>query len=95
MYRHCAVKDPDSTLDYGFDWGKHWLPEGVTISTSQWIVAAPLTVVSSAVSDDNKKTLVILSGGDVGATYRVTNRVTLSDGVRTDDRTIKVIIQEK
>ena len=92
----CAVKDPDAVLDYGFDWGKYWLPEGVTISDSSWVVSdESLTVETSAVSADNKQTMVILSGGSKGSVYKVTNKITLSDGIRKDDRTFELVIREK
>ena len=63
MYRHCAVKDPDSTLDYGFDWGKHWLPEGVTISTSQWIVDPPLGARTKSLIVSHLVTECVLTTG--------------------------------
>ena len=35
-------KDPDATLDYGFDWSP-WLEEDETLATSEWILSDGLT----------------------------------------------------
>jgi len=85
------LKDPDATLDFGFDWSD-WLARGETITASEWVVDDGITEES----DENTTTVtkVWLSGGTVGETYEATNRVTTSAG-RIDDRTLSVRIRER
>lgn len=76
------IKDPDSTLDYGWDWFE-WL-EGDTISTSVWTVPAGLTNVGESgptvitEPEDKVTTSVFISGGVLGEIYTITNRITTS-----------------
>lgn len=69
-------KDPAARLNYGFDWSP-WLGSD-EITASQWTVPVGLTQDSAAFSDT--ETVVWLSGGAVGATYIVTNRITTASG---------------
>lgn len=75
-------KDPDATLDWIFDWTP-WLGEFETITDAIFITDPGLVTV--AYSHTAKTSTVWLSGGTEGQVYRVTNRVTTSDG-RIDDR---------
>ncbi|WP_027949861.1 hypothetical protein [Haliea salexigens] len=87
------IKDPDAVLDYSIDWSA-WLVDD-TITTSSWSVTgadSDLTVDSD--SKSTTATTVWLSGGTLGLTYTVTNRITTGDG-RTDDRSIAVDVLEK
>ena len=84
------IKDPDALLDYMVDWST-WLGND-TIATSVWTVPSGITK-----SNDTKtpKTATIwLSGGTVGQRYDITNRIT-TDGGRTDDRTMSIVIEHK
>ena len=84
------IKDPDAVLDYSIDWSA-WLGSD-TITTSDWIVAGADSDL--AVDSDSKSTTaatVWLSGGTLGLTYTMTNRITTADG-RTDHRSISVQI---
>lgn len=86
----CArfTKDPDATLDYGIDW-TNWLETGDSIASSAWEVPTGLTLTSQ--SNTNNKTLVWLSGGTVGTTYTVRNRITTaSTPPRVEDRSILI-----
>lgn len=85
------TKDPNAELDYGFDWSD-WLADGETISSSSWEVDSGITVVSSSAS--TTRTVVWLSGGTVGETYKATNSIVTSVG-RKDDRTLYVYIEER
>lgn len=89
-------KDPDSIIDYGTDWGNaeygSWLADGETIVTSSWVVPTGLTSVSE--SNTTTETAIFLSGGTVGETYTLTNRVTTSAG-RTEDRSMLIKCSEK
>jgi hypothetical protein len=84
------VKDPDAVLDYAGNWGP-WLNSD-TILTSVWEVPSGITKDSD--SHTSATTLIWLSGGSVGQTYQLRNRITTAAG-RTDDRTIAIKIKER
>ena len=79
------VKDPDASLDYGFDWSA-WLGTD-TIATSTWTVDSGIT--KGATSNTTTTTTVWLSGGTVGTTYNAVNRIVTAGG-RTNDHTLTV-----
>lgn len=85
------VKDPDASLDYGIDWSGA-LPTGVTISASAWTV--PAGIAGSLETFTTTQTAIRISGGTVGTSYEVANRVTLSSG-EIDERTIKFKVQQR
>lgn len=80
------TKDPDAKLDWIFDWSS-WLAPGETITASEFIVSAGLTVTAS--SNTTISATVWLSGGQTGQVYQVTNRITTSQD-RIDDRSIRI-----
>ena len=84
------VKDPDAVLDYQVNWAD-WLA-GDTIATSTWIVPAGITQDSE--SETMTAATIWLSGGTLGASYELVNRITTAAG-RTDDRTIRIELQSK
>jgi len=91
------IKDPQGVLDYGFDWndsdnGGPWLETGDTITTSTWKV--PTGITKDSDSNTDTTTTIWLSGGTVGATYKITNRIVTVDG-RTTDRSFYVKVQNK
>ena len=75
-------KDPDAVLDWIFDWND-WLSEAETITTVEFIVDPGITIDTE--TQTTKTATVWLSGGTEGQVYRVTCRITSSEG-RTDDR---------
>lgn len=83
-------KDPDEVLDYQFDWSER-LEDGETISTSTFIVAAG-TITLGATSFAGGLTTVWLSGGTLGESCTITNRITTSGG-RTYDESAKLRIR--
>ncbi len=85
-----AVKDPDSTLDYGFDWAA-WLGTD-TIIASTWFSDAGLTLTGGAF--DATKTTVWVAGGEEGVVYRLINRITTSQG-RTDEKTLRLLVRDE
>ena len=85
------IKDPDAVLDYAVDWST-WLPEGDTIATSTWTV--PTGITKDSDSHDDTTVTIWLSGGTLGETYELVNRVTTAAG-RTDDSTHIFYIREK
>ena len=87
------TKDPDSNLDYGFDW-TDWLVTGESIASSSWILPSDLVEESTIFSAN--KTSIYFSGGVSGYTYTVTNRiVTDSTPPRTEDRSFTLPCRQK
>lgn len=87
------IKDPNAVLDYGFDWSD-WLQSGETITSSTWINPDSITVNSS--SNLPESTVIWVSGGTAGKTYRLTNRVVTNNSpARTEDRTLTIEVQER
>ena len=80
-------KDPDDAKFYAMNWTPY-VNDGATISTSSWTTT--LTQASPSIS--GLTTRVKLSGGTSGTDYRVTNRITTSDG-ETHERTGIVRVQ--
>lgn len=92
-----VVKDPDATLDYGFNF-ENWLNDGDTISASSWAAyivdgeGTVLTVVSDSFTDTTTKTTV--EAGDLGQRYMLTNSIETAEGLK-DDRSINIVILER
>ena len=85
------MKDPDSVLDYGFDWSD-WLVTGETISTSGWEV--PTGITNDSDTNTTTTTTIWLSGGTASTNYRLVNEITTSAG-RTEQRSIDISVTEK
>jgi hypothetical protein len=83
-----ALKDPDDTVDYAFNWVA-WLGDD-TISSSEFLLPDGLTEVSA--SFDDAITQIFVSGGSC-AIYRITNRIVTAGG-RTKDKTIRIKVSE-
>ena len=84
-------KDPQATLDYHLDWSS-WLETGDTITASTWFLPAGLTQVVAAFS--TSVATVWISGGTVGESYTVTNRITTADG-RIDERSMTIRMEDR
>ena len=89
------VKDPDSRIDFEFDWRAAY-PDGQAVLASIWDVvpAEAGGVVVAAAAHDLMQTTATLAVGVAGRIYRVTNRVTLSDG-QIDERSMTVRVEER
>ncbi len=91
-------KDPDEVLDYRIDWlGTSSDPGPLfgsadIISNSLWVVPAGIT--SETETNDSGSVTIWLSGGTVGTTYEILNRITTADG-RVFDQTVKLAIKTK
>jgi len=86
------VKDPDSIEWFTVPWFRR-LARTVTIEGSTWILPAGLTQV--AVDITGLLTSVKLSGGVLGQTYSVTNRITTAAmDSQTLDYTFQIVMQE-
>lgn len=100
-----VIKDPDSVLDYVFDWApltnardgavSDWLAAGETITSGYTVtVDSGLTKDSDARSDSNTSVTVWLSGGTAGTDYEVVCHIVTSSA-REDDRTLTVKCRER
>ena len=89
------LKRADAEIDYAVDWGAGYL-DGETVAASDWRVdpeEADGLAVGATTTGPQRTAATLLSGRE-GAVYRVTNRVTLSDG-RRDERSLTVRIEER
>ena len=84
------TKDPNAVLDYQIDWST-WLGSD-TIATSAWTVPTGMTLVTSSAT--TTAATIWLSGGTAGSSYGVVNRIT-TDGGRTEDRTLTIVVSER
>ena len=84
------IKDPDEVLDYVRDWTA--VLDGDTIATSTWTPPTGITVDSNSHTDTTATAWI--SGGTLGQSYDVLNRVTTAGG-RTFDKTLRFIIRAK
>jgi len=85
------IKDPDAVLDYAVDWSA-WLSQAEAITTATVVADDGITVDSD--SHDGGIHTIWLSGGEVGRDYRITSRITTSQG-RGDDRTMLIRVRER
>jgi hypothetical protein len=84
------IKDPDSVLDYAFDWTE-WLGTD-NISTSSWTVPLGLAEVTN--TKTAKTATVWLSGGTAGSRYIITNQITTAAG-RIENQSMVILCGEK
>jgi len=98
-----AFKDPDSSLDYKFDWKgltnghdvSDWLASGETILSAVVTVSgAGLVKDGDSISDSNTSVTVWLSGGNPGETGTVACKITTTDN-RIDERTATIKVLER
>ena len=86
------LKDPGSVTEYAVDWDAGYLA-GRSIAQSVWS-AVPAGLVLSGARLAGGRTAIMLASGAAGTLYRVTNRVTLSDG-SSDERTLAVRTEDR
>ncbi len=94
VYRPSISKDPDATLDYGFDW-TDWLAGGESIAT--WTVTVN-GVTKEAEDRVGPVVTVWVSGGTPGPSSIATITCAITTDAspaRTDNRTIYLKIQER
>ena len=85
------VRDPNSVLDFQWDWSA-WLQVSETISSHTIVVPAGITKDSS--SNSGTTVTAWFSGGTAGTAYDVTARITTNQS-RTDDSTIRLLTKER
>jgi hypothetical protein len=90
MFLAWPNKDPDEVLDYEIDWSARVLTD--TILTSVWTIPSGITKNSD--SKTAATTTAWLSGGTLGTTYEILNRIVTAGG-RTMDQTVKIKIKAK
>lgn len=89
------IKDPGSRIDYAFDWNAAYLDGQILVASSWSIDPVHLGGVAvDAHAFDMVRTSATLSGGVEGVAYRVTNRVTLSDG-QIDERSLVLRVEQR
>lgn len=90
-----GVKTPQAVLEYAMDWSAT-LDSGVTVTTSTWSIDIPneLVIDNQSIIATNTQAAVVLSGGRLGRTYVLTNKVGLSNS-KTDSRSVKLTITTK
>jgi len=92
-------KDVEAQLTYTFNWSD-WLPQGDSLSTVEYSVAArrndptPIVIESSGITDGNTDTYVELSGGQADKVYIVTAKITTNDGL-IDRRSFRVNVTNR
>lgn len=89
------VKDPGTRIDFEFDWAAAY-PGGQAVIASDWSVepAEGGGVIVVGAAHDLLEVTVTLAGGIAGHVYRVTNRVTMSDG-QIDERSMTMRVEER
>ncbi len=87
------LKDPQARIDYAIDWSAAYL-DGQAIAASLWTISPddPDAIGVLASTFDAQRTSATLSGGKSGCIYRITNRVTLTDG-QIDERSISLRVE--
>ena len=86
-------KDPDEVLDYEINWTARLA--GDTISSSEWVLPTADAVDPLVLDSDNNDTTSAtawLSGGKLGKSYEITNRVVTATG-RTMDQIVVLNIK--
>jgi hypothetical protein len=91
MSKQWPPKDPDETLDYEIDWLQR-VTNDDTIVGSQWFLPVELTKESDTYA--GQATVIWLSGGVLGDTYVLLNRITTAGG-RIMDQSVKLKMKEK
>jgi len=85
-------KDPDSTLDYLFDW-TDWLDTTETI-TAQEVTVDDSGLVIDSYSENSGIVTAWLSAGVAGTVYKLSCKIT-TDASRICQRTMTIRVQER
>ena len=89
------LKDPTASIDFAVDWSAN-VAADQTIVASVWQVmpgGSGAVVIEAAISEP-RRSVAVLSGGQAGQVYHITNRVTFSDG-RNDERTLVLRVEDQ
>lgn len=86
-------KAPAAVLDYALSWVP-WLTSGDAVASATWTAPSGITIASSpAPSLSANVATVWLSGGTNGVSYDIQCAVTTTGG-RTDERTIRIYVED-
>ena len=88
------LKDPQARVDHAIDWSAY--RAGQSLIASDWMVEpeeAGGSVVEASAFEAQRSSARV-TGGRVGQVYRLTNRVTLSDG-QADERSVTMRVEER
>lgn len=88
------AKDPQARIDHDLDWSAYLAGQSIVASTWTVMPDEEGGVAVDAQAFEARRAGVRLSGGRIGRLYRVTNRVTLSDG-QVDERSIHFRVEER
>lgn len=98
-------QDPNDVRVFVFDWDALNLTAGVTIVSSTFTVVALYPLTATLMTKDNegmvpdsnnRKTRLRLSGGVLGATYEIANKVTTDESpAQIKERSFKILIQDQ
>lgn len=89
------LKDPDEVVDFSVDWdAEDWLVEGEAISTSTWSVDPSGELAVDSNSETTTVATAVVSGGEAGKTYRLTNEI-VTDQARTGHKSVIVRVEER
>ena len=101
------IKDPQAVLDYKFDWkpltngsgDSDWLAAAETITTATITISPSVAVTglikdSQSITDTNTSVTVWLSGGTDYTDYQVACKI-VTNGLRTDERTITICVRNR
>jgi hypothetical protein len=88
------LKDPDALVDHAIDWSSYLGDR--TIVASAWSVDPDEEggVAIAETSFDTGRAAARAEGGIAGHVYRLTNRVTLSDGSE-DERSLVLRVEQR
>jgi hypothetical protein len=97
------IKDPADISVLTFDWDATHLAASVTISTSTFTITAlrpstdtALTKDNAAILSGNRKTQIRITGGTLGAKYRLDNRIVTNESpVQEKERSDLLLVQNK
>jgi len=92
MTENVFIKDPNATLDFGFDWSQ-WLGDDEAI-IDYAVNVSPCGIVNDFNTNTAGSVIVWLSSGSVGQRYSVACLITTS-GSRIDERTIKIDVRDR
>jgi hypothetical protein len=87
-------KDPNSTLDYGWDWVDWLTAESELIAAHDWI-STPAGLTISDKQLIGTVSFCFISGGTIGVEYLVTGRITGSttSPARVVDKSFILVVQ--
>lgn len=89
------TKDPQADLDYTLSWADWLAVVEDTIASTQWFIPDGLQLGQGGGGNFTPTTATVwLKGGTDGHRYRITSRITTTNG-RTDERSFFITIRQR